>query len=99
MKRAVLKRLTAFIATLLVVALVSPSFVYSVSATASESGTGVAVEEPQAKETEAVKVTKADEKKPAKDTKAKETQAKETTAKEPEAKETEAKAKAAKESL
>ena len=98
MKRAVLKRLTSLVACLLVVAIVSPNFVYSVKASAHEGNAGVEIEAPESKETESEKAkeTKADsDKKTAKETKTvKETKAdsEETKAKETEAKETEAKA-------
>ncbi|MBR1906179.1 MAG: hypothetical protein IJ819_06915, partial [Clostridiales bacterium] len=103
MKRAVLKRLTSFVASLLVVAIASPNFVYSVAATAHETETGIVVESqaPEEKETEASKETKAaketkvsKEPKKVKETKA---EAEETKAKEAEVKETEVKETKAKE--
>ena len=98
MKRAVLKRFTAFIASLLVVTILSPNFVYSVKASAHEGEAGVSVEvsETEETETEKAKTPKTEtEKKTVKETKqVKETEAvpEETKAKETEEKETEAKA-------
>ena len=98
MKRAVLKRFTAFIASLLVVTILSPNFVYSVKASAHEGEAGVSVEvsETEETETEKAKTPKTvTEKKTVKETKqVKETEAvpEETKAKETEEKETEAKA-------
>ena len=109
MKRAVLKRLTAFIASILVVTIASPNFVYSVKASAHEGEAGIAIEASAPEETEAEKAkapkTESD-KKPAKETKKaaeakaepEETKAKETEAKEPEAKAEEPKATEAKSS-
>ena len=103
MKRAVLKRLTSLVACLLVVAIVSPNFVYSVKASAHEGNAGVEIEAPESKETESEKAkeTKADsDKKTAKETKtvketkadSEETKAKETEAKAEETKTAETKA-------
>ena len=98
MKRAVLKRFTAFIASLLVVTILSPNFVYSVKASAHEGEANIAVETSETEETEAekAKAPKTEsEKKTVKETKqVKETEAEpeEAKAKETEGKETEAKA-------
>ena len=103
MKRAVLKRFTAFIASLLVVTILSPNFVYSVKASAHEGEANIAVETSETEETEAekAKAPKTEsEKKTVKETKqVKETEAEpeETKAKETEEKETEAKAEETKE--
>ena len=90
MKRAGMKRFSAFVVAVLVVALLSPSMLYSVHATASEGNSDIAVETkaPESKETEAPKETKAASEK--KSTKAKETKAAEPKTEETKAVETKA---------